>query len=77
MLYLASFPSMFFVMEMVGGGDPDVRAECCLQETVELIHDNTTILVGMLFCCVVVVVSCCLFVVDYQMLWEMVVCTLR
>jgi len=38
---------------------------------------NTTILVEMLFCCVVVVVSCCLFVVDYQMLWEMVVCTLR
>ena len=46
-------------------------------ETVELTHDNTTILVEMLFCCVVVVVSCCLFVVDYQMLWEMVVCTLR
>ena len=73
MLYLALFPSMFFVMEMVGGGDLRVLP----QETVELIHDNTTILVEMLFCCVVVVVSCCLFVVDYQMLWEMVVCTLR
>ena len=55
MLYLASFPSMFFVMEMVGGGDLRVLP----QETVELIHDNTTILVEMLFCCVVVVVSCC------------------
>ena len=57
-LYLASFPSMFFVMEMVGGGDLRVLP----QETVELIHDNTTILVEMLLCCVVVVVSCCLFV---------------
>ena len=45
---------MFFVMEMVGGGDLRVLP----QETVELIHDNTTILVEMLFCCVVVVVSC-------------------
>ena len=33
------------------------------QETVGLIHDNTTILVEMLFCCVVVVVSCCLLLI--------------
>ena len=52
-------------------------SEQSAQETVEITHDSTTILVEMLCGCVVVVVSCCLFVVDYQMLWEMVVCTLR
>ena len=72
MLYLASFPSMFFVMEMVGGGDPDVRAECCLRKPWSLFMITQLSLVEMLFCCVVVVVSCCLFVVDYQMLWEVV-----
>ena len=64
MLYLASFPSMFFVMEMVGGGDLRVLP----QETVELIHDNTTILVEMLFCCVAVDGSaiCLLLTIRYS-----------
>ena len=66
---LALLSSPFTAMDMVGGGDADVRAERCLRNPCSLLFMITRLsLVEMLFCCVAVDGSaiCLLLTISYS-----------
>ena len=65
---LALLSSPFTAMDMVGGGDADVRAERCLRNPWSLFMITRLSLVEMLFCCVAVDGSaiCLLLTISYS-----------
>ena len=65
---LALLSSPFTAMDMVGGGDADVRAERCFRNPWSLFMITRLSLVEMLFCCVAVDGSaiCLLLTISYS-----------